>query len=91
MDREETWTVDRLEGDVAVIERQGGGMVNMPVSLLPAGIGEGDLLAVSVTRETELARVVMRRDPRATAKRAAEVDRLAARLKGRDPGGDLSL
>lgn len=42
--------VDRLEGDWAVIEYEGDGHTfNIPKDLLPAGIREGDVIALSIT------------------------------------------
>lgn len=37
-------TVDRIEGDIAVVEA-GSGELNVPIECLPAGAVEGDLLS----------------------------------------------
>lgn len=50
------WKVDRIEGDIAVIE---AGIypdiefLNIPVKLLPKGITEGDMLEVKTMRESQ--------------------------------------
>lgn len=41
-------TVDRVEGDVAVVEVPGG-FVDLPLSLLPPGVGEGDRVRLRAT------------------------------------------
>lgn len=40
-------TVDRIEGDVAVVETATG-FVDLPLSFLPPGVGEGDRVRVRV-------------------------------------------
>lgn len=57
--------VDRIEGERAVLEMDGE-VVDVPLSVLPAGVKEGDVLAVSVqaadaaTGEARLARLKSR-------------------------------
>lgn len=58
------YTVDRLEGAWAVLEEEGGGMVDLPLVDLPLGLREGDKLERTETgwtlrpdlRERRLAR-----------------------------------
>lgn len=38
------YTVDRMEGDWAVLEDEGRKMSDVPLAQLPAGLREGDLL-----------------------------------------------
>ena len=49
-DAQERWTVDGLEdtprGPVARIEREGGQTFDLPLTALPAGVREGDVLGV---------------------------------------------
>ena len=42
----ERFTVDRIEGDFAVLEGEGGSMSDVPLSGLPEGVEEGDCLAL---------------------------------------------
>lgn len=41
-------TIDRVEGDLAVVEVPGG-FVDLPLSLLPPGVGEGDRVRLRAT------------------------------------------
>jgi hypothetical protein len=56
------FAVDRIEGDIAVLiyDDDDSVKVNLPVSLLPENIAEGDHLKVSVTKD-ELSRAEMKR------------------------------
>ena len=40
----EWWTVDRLEGEQAVCENEVGQQLLLPLSRLPDGVSEGDVL-----------------------------------------------
>ena len=40
----EWWTVDRLEGEQAVCENEAGQQLLLPLSQLPHGVSEGDVL-----------------------------------------------
>lgn len=61
--------VDRIEGDRAVLELDGK-TIDVPVSWLPEGVGEGAVLRLSV-------------DPDAGARRLAEAEARLARLRAR--------
>lgn len=50
------WTVDRIEGDIAVIEIAIGKTVNLPLAALPEGTKEGTVLRLSIDREAEATR-----------------------------------
>src|SRR5687768_16472506 len=90
------WRIDAIEERVARIEQDGGEMITLPVSLLPAGAKEGQRL--SVTRTTDgrrgltLAIVI---DAEGTSEeRAASARQTAAALarsRKRDPGGNVAL
>ncbi len=67
-------TVDRVEGDLAVLELPGGGDLVIPTRLLPAGCGDGAVLDVEIERNVAEER--RRRDDAAD---------LQARLLGRKP------
>jgi len=47
--------VDRIEGEIAVLEVEGEGIVEWPVKFLPRGIREGNILDVEfeINREAE--------------------------------------
>jgi len=83
--------IDRYEGDLAVVEVDGRGFVDLPRWLLPAGARADDVLAATVDAGPERATITIARDAAATA-RARDAARAAVeRLKRRDPGGDVAL
>jgi hypothetical protein len=83
--------VDRYEGDLAVVEVDGRGAIDVPRWLLPAGARPDDVLTLTVERDAERVTATVVRDPAATA-RAREAARAAVdRLRRRDPGGDVTL
>ena len=50
------WTVDRIEGDIAVVEAgiyPNTEFLNIPVRLLPDGITEGAVLEIKTSKETQ--------------------------------------
>lgn len=61
------WTVDRLEGNYAVIELENKETADIPLKALPDGVKEGDILCVAVDKDK-------------TAERKTEIDSLANRL-----------
>lgn len=50
------WVIDRIEGDVAVVELSAGKTVNVPLSALPDGAREGTVLQITADREEEARR-----------------------------------
>jgi hypothetical protein len=70
-------TIDRIEGKMAVLlmGEDGKAKVNMPLSLLPEGCKEGDILSVSI----EL-------DPEATEKAKVRVSGMMEKLKKKGQG-----
>ena len=42
------WIVDRIEGDVAVLELLRNVIVNIPVKCLPNGVKENDVISLSI-------------------------------------------
>jgi len=90
-DRVETWIVDRLEGDRAVLERAPHEMLALPLALLPAGLREGDALRVTARGDAAGSTLTFARDEAETRRRAAEAKALLDQVKGRDPGGDIRL
>lgn len=61
-------TIDRFEGDFAVVEKPDRTMMNIRRSKLPAGAKEGDILIIED--------INVRIDPSETAKRKKAVDAL---------------
>lgn len=50
------WTIDRLEGDLAVLEVEEGKTVTVPKTALPEDAQEGDVLRITIDREKTTAR-----------------------------------
>ena len=70
-------TIDRIEGKMAVLlmGEDGKAKVNMPLSLLPEGCKEGDILSISIER-----------DPEATSQAKERVSGLMDKLKKKGQG-----
>jgi hypothetical protein len=84
--------IDRFEGDLAVVEVDGEGTLDLPRWILPEGVKEGDHLTVSREQAGEGgARLEIRVDAAAAEAARADVAATLERLKARDPGGDLAL
>ena len=87
----ETWVVDRVEGPVAVLVRDGDERAaEVPVRRLPAGCRAGTVLRVPTPdgRPNWAAAVP---DEEARLARLREAEDVLARLRRRDPGGDIQL
>lgn len=78
------WVIDSIEEKAASIEIDGGTMIQLPVSLLPPGAKDGDVL-----------RVTIEADPTATKQAlddsAAQVKKVRDASAKRDRGGDIVL
>ena len=94
------WVVDGIEEGVARIEEDGVRMICVPVTALPSGVKEGDVLRLTgrpgpAEGENELFEVSISIDPAATAaalaRSKAATDATTAESKKRDPGGNVSL
>lgn len=90
------WTIDSIEEDVAAVEEEGGRMLRVPLSLLPAGVREGDVLTVDRTagrRGRLTLRIAIDRAATDAAYRASERQLRTPRGKRalEDPGGDVEL
>lgn len=84
-------TVDAIEEGVAAVEQEGR-LRHLPVSMLPAGVKEGDILEVRVEQTDGAARTTITIDRAATekARRRSEAQ-VAAKRPGNDPGGNIVL
>ena len=90
------WRIDGIEERVARIEQNGGEMISLPVSLLPAGAKEGQRLVVVRTPDGKrgLTLAITIDADGTSAERAASARQTAAALassRKRDPGGDVAL
>lgn len=73
-------SLDRFEGDLAVLAAEDGASIDVPRAWLPDDARPGDVLTVAFAR-----------DEAATRKLAAETVALQAELKAADDGGDIKL
>ena len=87
----ETWVVDRVEGPVAVLVRDGDERTaEVPVRNLPAGCRAGAVLRVpEADGRPDWAAAIL--DEEARLARLREAEEVLARLRRRDPGGDIRL
>jgi hypothetical protein len=73
-------SLDRFEGDLAVLAAEDGASIDVPRAWLPADARPGDVLTVAFARDDD-----------ATRKLAAETRTLQDELTADDDGGDLEL
>ncbi|MBU0552105.1 DUF3006 domain-containing protein [Myxococcota bacterium] len=71
------WVIDRLEGEVAIIDA-GGAWLEIPRGALPEGAGEGWVLQIT-------------RDEAAESQARGALEARLAALMSEDDGGDLEL
>ena len=50
------WSIDRIEGDLAVIEIAAGKTVTVPLAALPNGVKEGNVIRLAIDRDEEARR-----------------------------------
>jgi hypothetical protein len=86
-----TWIVDVIEDGSASIEVDGRSVTPIPEWLLPEGVKEGDVLAVTHDRKAGRSSLVIENDLEAR-KEALDRSKKQVSKKGRhDPGGDVTL
>jgi hypothetical protein len=83
--------VDRHEEGRTVVEADGAGFFDLPRWLLPRAAQGDDVLALPVEAEADRAVITLARDAGATARAKGDAAAAVARLKRRDPGGDVQL
>ena len=96
-DTRHSWSIDSIEEGMARIEEDGGRMLTVPVTMLPAGAKEGQLLRVTLSDaskgESVPTSIII--DHAATAaalkKSAATTAQAMKNSAKRDPGGDVIL
>lgn len=45
------FTIDRFEGEYAVVELENMDIIDLPIKILPEGAKEGDILEISINHE----------------------------------------
>lgn len=86
------WAIDRFEGELAVVEIDGGRFLDVPRWLLPPEAGEDEVVRIERRVEHDGAvRLLARIDAEETDRRRAEARRLIDELRRKDPGGDVTL
>jgi len=73
-------SLDRFEGQLAVLASEDGASIDVPRAWLPADARPGDVLTVAFARDDD-----------ATRKLAEETKAIQAGMKAADDGGDLKL
>ena len=86
-----TLASDRVEGEIVVVEMEGGGTLDLPRWLLPPKRGEGDVIVARAAGGEGGWRVEMEVDAEETGRRRAAMKERVERLAARDPGGDITL
>jgi hypothetical protein len=86
-----TWIVDVLEDGSASIEVDGRAVTPVPAWLLPEGVREGDVLAVTHERADGRSSLVIENDPEAKQKALDRSAKQVAKKSPRDRGGDIQL
>lgn len=85
------WVVDSIEEGVAAVHQDDGGLVRLPVWILPAGAGEGDVLAVEHSAADGASSLRITIDRAATADALRRSREQVQRRAPHDPGGDIVL
>ncbi len=90
------YTLDRLEGDYAVLEMPNGqDIIDLPKKLLPENTKEGDILRLTVKVNESTREIIMRFevDEQETKDRLQKAEDLRKKLKKQnaDTGGDIDL
>ena len=85
-----TWIVDVIEDGSASIEVDGRSVTPIPQWLLPEGVREGDVLAVTHDRREGKSALLIETDPGAKKKALDKSAKQVAR-KSNDRGGNVSL
>lgn len=73
-------SLDRFEGNLAVLLTDDGDQINVPKAMLPKGSKAGDVLTLTLERDEASTRHV-----------ADNTARVQAELRKTDPGGDIKL
>ena len=92
-DTEHRWAVDGIEEGIARIEEDGERIFTVPVTVLPVGTTEGQLLRALRAPSGGIVQVELDAAATLTAQRSstAAIDSAVVETKKRDPGGDVAL
>ena len=85
------FVVDQVEGNIAVLEGDGGEVHQLNTSRLPVGTKEGTVLRIGIAADGSIDNTQVELDEEETARRLAQAAELLDELKKRDPGGDVIL
>ena len=86
-----TWVVEQVENGTASIEVAGGTSATVPLGILPRGVGEGDVLRVSVSSGAAgTVTITIVADPEEKARRLAKSASQIARA-GKGGSGNITL
>lgn len=87
-----TWMVDSIEEGIAAVEEDGGRVLHVPLWLLPDGVREGQIVAVTREETPGGVALTVAVDREATER---ALRRSRAQVEGtpghHDPGGDIVL
>jgi hypothetical protein len=86
-----TWIVDVIEDGSASIEVDGRSITPIPEWLLPEGVKEGDVLAVTHDRKEGKSSLVIENDPAAKKEALDRSRKQVSRKRRNDSGGDIAL
>jgi len=85
------WVVDIIEDGSASIEVDGRTVTPIPEWMLPEGVKEGDVLAVTHDRGQGKSELVIETDPEAKRRALDRSERQVSRRSKNDRGGDIQL
>jgi hypothetical protein len=85
------WVVDVIEDGSASIEVDGRTVTPIPQWMLPEGVKEGDVLAVTHDRRQGKSSLLIETDPEAKKKAMERSEKQVARKTRNDRGGDIQL
>jgi hypothetical protein len=85
------YTVDRMEGALAILLDDRGGRIERPRDSLPLRLKEGMVLLVPLDDLGELDWSAVTRDEAEERRRLEDAKARLERLRKRDPGGDVNL
>jgi hypothetical protein len=86
-----TWIVDVIEDGSASIEVDGRTVTPVPQWMLPEGVREGDVLAVTHDRGEGKSALLIETDPEAKKKALDRSAKQVSRKSTNDRGGDVNL
>ena len=86
-----TWIVDVIEDGSASIEVDGRTVTPIPQWMLPEGVREGDVLAVTHDRGEGKSALLIETDPEAKKKALDRSAKQVSRKSTNDRGGDVNL